>query len=203
MPRRARASGVKSTITPLVDPSPADERHEGRRLAGEAQRLLRAEAEKAVAAQRIAEQAQRPVLQRAVEVDEHVAAGDELHLGEDAVGGQAVIGEHDVLPQRLVEHRPAVRGRVVVGERGFGAGLAVVAREARDAVDGIDARLRSFQRARVDVRRVDQRLLQQTLFAQQDGQRVRLLAGLQPATQTLSDGYVRSSGTTCSRSARK
>ena len=33
----------------------------------------------------------------AVEVDQHVAAGDQLHFREHAVGGQAVVGEYDVV----------------------------------------------------------------------------------------------------------
>ncbi len=72
--------------------------------------------EKSLAAQRIPEQADRPVLQVAVEIDEHIAAGHELHFGKYTVGGQAVIRKDDVLAQRLVENGPAVRGRVVIGQ---------------------------------------------------------------------------------------
>ena len=43
------------------------------------------------------EQPERPVLELLVEVDQHVAAGDQLGLGEHAVGGQAVVGERHVL----------------------------------------------------------------------------------------------------------
>jgi hypothetical protein len=126
-----------------------------------------------------------------------------LHLREHAVGRETVIGEYDVLPQALVEDRPSVGGGVVVGKRGFCAGLAVMDGEARDAVDRIDARLGSLQHARVDVRGVDQRSLQETFFAQQYGERIRFLPGAAAGDPDLERRYVRSSGTTCSRTARK
>ena len=75
----------------------AAELGEGVGVRREAQRSPWRRAEKALAAQRVAEQPERAVLQLAVEVDQHVAARDQLHLGEHAVGGQAVVGEHDVL----------------------------------------------------------------------------------------------------------
>ena len=119
----------------------------------------------------------RPILQLAVEVDEHVAAGHQLDFGEDAVGGEAVVRKHDVLLQGLVEDRPAVGRRVVVGEGRAGAGLAMVLGEAGDAVHVVDAGLRLLQRLGVDVRRVDQRAREQAFLAQENRERVRLFAG--------------------------
>src|SRR3954470_24107792 len=98
---------------PLVDPSLGQELAEPGRLVGEPQVLLEPEAQKALAAQRPAQHAERAVLELALEVDQHVAARDELHLGERAVGRQAVIGEHDRLAQPAIERRAAV-GRGVV-----------------------------------------------------------------------------------------
>ena len=86
----------------------------------EAQRLLRADAEEAAPAQRVAEQPDRAILQLPVEVDQHVAARHQLDLGEHAVGRQAVVGEDDVPLQALVEHGPAVARRVVVRQRARG-----------------------------------------------------------------------------------
>src|SRR5687767_11373738 len=85
------------------------------------ERFLRADAEEAAPAQRLVEEADGTILQLALEVDQDVAARHHLDLGEDAVGGQAVVREHDVLLQALVEHGPAVARRVVVGQRAAAA----------------------------------------------------------------------------------
>ena len=61
---------------------------------------------------------ERAILQRAVEVDQHVTARHELDLCEHAVGRQAVIRENHVLAQRAIERRRAVGGSVVLGADG-------------------------------------------------------------------------------------
>ena len=53
----------------------------------------------------------------------------------------------------------------------------MVVGEARDAIDGVHARFRLLQRLRIDVGRIDERALEQALLAQQDRERIRLLAG--------------------------
>ncbi len=40
-----------------------------------------------------------------------------MNFREDAVGCEAMIGKHDAIPERLVENRPAVPGRIVIGKR--------------------------------------------------------------------------------------
>ncbi len=127
-----RGHGRHARVLLLEDPLGSRELGERVGVRREAQRFLRADAEEALAAQRVAKQAERPVLQLAVEVDQHVPARHQLHLGEDAVGRQAVIGEHDVGAQRLVEHRAAVVRRVVVGQRRRRAGAPMVLGEAGD-----------------------------------------------------------------------
>ena len=87
-----------------------------------------------------------------------------------------MIGEHDVGFERLVEHRLAIRGRVVVGQRAARAGLAVILGESADTIDIKHARLGFRQRMRVDVGRVDQASRKKSFLAQQDRQGIRLLA---------------------------
>src|ERR1700749_3861169 len=50
----------------------------------EPQGLLAPESQESAVAQRVAQDPQRPFLQAAVEVNEHVSAGDKLHLREGA-----------------------------------------------------------------------------------------------------------------------
>src|ERR1044071_5267784 len=75
---------------------------------GEARGLLHAQAQEAEADEALVEQAVHPLLQVAVEVDEDVAADDEMELVERPVRGQVVLGERDVAAQIRVEHRVAV-----------------------------------------------------------------------------------------------
>ena len=48
-------------------------------------------------AQAVGEKAERAVLQDLVEIDQHVAAADHVHLAEDAVGNEVVVGKGDFL----------------------------------------------------------------------------------------------------------
>jgi hypothetical protein len=79
--------------------------------------------------QRIPEHPDRPVLQFAIEVNEHVAARYELRLREYGVGHQAMIGKHHAPAQAFVEHRGTVGGGVITRQRRFTAGLLVIAGE--------------------------------------------------------------------------
>src|SRR5581483_4574282 len=90
-------TGSKAIEIPrtLIDALLGNERRERRRERGEAERLLLAQPEKTLSAQRAVHHRQRAVLERAVEVDEHVAARDQLHLGEDAVGREGVVAEEN------------------------------------------------------------------------------------------------------------
>src|SRR5689334_19608349 len=74
-------SSARSSVL-LVDALIARDLLEGGALLREAQALLGAEAEEPTTTQGLVEELQGPLLQIAVEVDEDVAAGDELHLRE-------------------------------------------------------------------------------------------------------------------------
>src|SRR3569623_763700 len=106
------------------------------------QRLFRADTEETYTAQRFPEQTYRPILQLAVEINEHVAAGHQLHLREHTVGGETMVRKHDVLSKRLVEHRPAVGGSVIVGQRYARTRAVMIVGEAGDALELVDAGLR-------------------------------------------------------------
>src|SRR5690606_16754521 len=100
----------------LVNPLGTIEIHKGITVLGEAQTLLGAETEKALASQGIPKQADDAVLQLPVKIKQDIAAGDELHLTEDCIGNQAVVGKYHTLTQALVEDGRAVVCRVVVGQ---------------------------------------------------------------------------------------
>src|SRR5215475_10750563 len=98
-----------SLITVLpVDALLADEFGEGFGVEGEAQTLLRAQAQKTFPRQRILEEADGAILQLPVEIDEHVATRNELSFGKNRVRDQAVIREDGARAQRLVKDRRAV-----------------------------------------------------------------------------------------------
>src|SRR5690242_9423537 len=85
---------------------------------------------------------ERPGLKFLVEIDQDIAARDELHFSEDLICGQTVIREDHIAPQRLVQYCAAVRRHVVVRERALTSGVGVVPAETRDAVDTIDTSFR-------------------------------------------------------------
>ena len=84
-------------------------------MLGEAQAFLRPHAEKAVSRQGFPEKADGAVLKSSVEINHHIAAGDQLHFRKDGVRDQAVIGEDDIGAQRLVEDGSPIVRSVVVG----------------------------------------------------------------------------------------
>src|ERR1700744_4257691 len=101
--KRSEYAARRSCVALLVDALFRDEVQERTGLIGEAQTFLRSQAEKALADQRIAKELQRAVLQRAVEIDEHVAAGNKMHLAEHRIGDQAMVGEHHPVAQCAIE----------------------------------------------------------------------------------------------------
>ncbi|MNY16177.1 hypothetical protein D3C86_1494300 [compost metagenome] len=96
-----------------------------------------------------------------------------------------MIGKGHILAQRLVEYRVTIGRRVVVGERALASGLLVVGRVGADILHREDALLGLVQRARVDVRGVNDRAVQQSLFTQEDGHRIDLFPGAAPGDPDL------------------
>src|SRR6185295_1556939 len=95
---------------------------------GEAHGLLHAQPQEAEADEALVEQTVHTLLEVAVEVDEDVAAHDEMELVERPVRGQVVVRERDVAAQLRVQHRVSVARLVPAGEPVAAARLQVVAR---------------------------------------------------------------------------
>src|SRR5271154_6760576 len=72
---------------------------------GEVERFPVAKAQKATMTQTLGKLLQHLILQRPIEINEHVAAADQVHLAEDAVGHQVVIGKRDALLQEILYFR--------------------------------------------------------------------------------------------------
>jgi hypothetical protein len=124
----------------------------------------------------LVEQAVDAVLQGAVEVDHHVAAENEVERVEGAVLHEVVRRPHDVLGERAIEQRSLVLREVVVGERRRPAGADVVLRVFLHLLEREHALACAREHDFVDVGRVDPRTVVQTLFLEQDRERVDLLA---------------------------
>ena len=130
------------------------------------------EEQKAAGSKRVVEQRNELLLQLGAEVDEDVAAGDEVELRERRIADQAVLGEDAHLAQLL--------DRLV--------GLPLSREEAREPlgrhvlgdVRGVAAMARLSEHLRVEVGREDLhealRLQSLEVLAQQDGDGVGLLA---------------------------
>ena len=78
--------------------------------------------------QAVAEQPEHPVLKRVGEVDQHVAAEDQVRFAEHAVGNQVVVGEGDVALEPFIELQVLVARMPVVGQRMLAAGSEIVLR---------------------------------------------------------------------------
>src|ERR1700754_5364335 len=92
-----------SKILLLVNPFLCDEILESTGMAGEAQAFLRAQAQESLAYERVTEKLDGSILQGAVEIDQHFAAGEQVHLAEHRIGHQTMAGKHHPLPQGAIE----------------------------------------------------------------------------------------------------
>ena len=87
---------------------------------GELERFLPAQTEHAEHLHGLEEELLHAVLQGVVEVDQDVAAEDDVEVIERGVGDEIVLREDDVLAQRRPEDGVVVARRVVVRERARG-----------------------------------------------------------------------------------
>src|SRR5690606_39954025 len=110
-------------------------------------------------AQGLVKETEGAVLQRLVEIDQNVATGNQLRLGKYAVGRQAVVGEGDVVLQRLVHDRRVVSSGVIVREAALVADSLVVLGVLLQIVNAEDALPGLLQRARIDIDCVEDRKL--------------------------------------------
>src|SRR6202020_3039522 len=80
----------------------------------EAKAFLCANSKKRSAPQRILKQANHPVLQRLIEIDQHVSARYEMHFAEGSIGHQAVVGKYNALAKAPAEGSAAIRRRIII-----------------------------------------------------------------------------------------
>src|SRR5688500_8096509 len=143
--------------------------------------LLRAKRENTEHDEAVVEQLVHPRLQRPVEVDEHVAADDDVELGERPIGDQVVLREDDVPLQRRREERPVVLRHIVLRERSLAACPDVVLRVLLHPVQRKDAALRALNDDLVDVGGVAPRPVVEALLLAEDRQRVHIRPRSDPA----------------------
>ena len=62
-------------------------------MGGKTQRFMGTQPQEAATGQCLGEQAKGAILQRVVEIDQHVAARYQVHFGKDLVGGQVMFGK--------------------------------------------------------------------------------------------------------------
>ena len=67
-------------------------------------------------------------MQRLIKINEYVAADNQVHLAEDAVGHQIVMRESHILLQGLVEFGGAIAGVEIVGKGSLAVSLVIVER---------------------------------------------------------------------------
>ena len=157
-------------------------------MRAEADRLLRAEREHPERHEAVVEELVDPLLQRAVEVDHHVAAEDHVELVERAVRDEVVLCEDDVLDERALELRAVVLREVVLREGPRAAGADVVLGVLAHLVERENAGASPVDDRFVDIGGVDARTLVDVLFLQQDRERVHLLARRAPGNPDAGEG---------------
>jgi hypothetical protein len=91
-------------------------------------RLLHSERQKPERTQAAMQKLMNAILERAVEIDQHVTAENDLEFIEGAIGHQVVWGKHDVLTQCRLKEYTVVPSRVILGERASAAGRNIIAR---------------------------------------------------------------------------
>src|ERR1700742_4291648 len=115
--RLPRCGSRRSSSHLLIKPLARIEVRETVCVRGKAQALLAAETEKPAPHERIAEEAERAILQRAIEIDQHIAARHQMRFEKHAVRRETMIREHDARLERLRELRRAIRRVIIVRER--------------------------------------------------------------------------------------
>src|SRR6185312_13824293 len=134
------------------------------------------------------------VLQALVEINEHIAAKDQLELIEGLVRREVVNGEYGVFAERFVyEHRIVFR-QVIIGETGLTAAFEIIARILRHVLRWEYPRPGLLKCALVDIRCIDQRSAEEAFLFQEDRQRIGLFAGSAPGYPDLDERIGREPG---------
>src|SRR5947208_3283494 len=140
------------------------------------ERLTLADGQITAANQAVVEQPVGALLEVWAEVDEHVRADDEVKVVERSVGDQAVASPRDAVLQPQIEAGGAASDGVVVGQAGLSAGGLVRLFVSPDPFHRVGAQPGYGEHVLIEVGRVDVAALEESLFLQQDGKRIHLLA---------------------------
>ena len=163
-----------------------------------AQTLRMAKAEKAADVGAVLQEFKRLIPQEIIEVDENVAAQDELHFTEGAVHGEIMVAEgHRVTDVSSNDGRVRAR-REISGKAALATCCGENLAASADHGQRVDATLRGAQSGAADVRCEDRCAIEQTRLFEQYGERIDLSPVAQPACQILKRGHVRSIGRTFS-----
>src|SRR5690606_3685477 len=138
-----------------VDPRLGYNRNEIGGCRGELDVLAAAYAPESPADEAVPEYPEHVILELVVEVDQDVAAKDEVRLTEHPVADQVVVGEGNACLQRLVHLYELVSRMVIVRQRAGTTALLVIARVEFCLPGGKDAVLGPRQRHVVEVGGVD------------------------------------------------
>lgn len=111
-----------------------------------------------------------------------------MHLRKDGIRDQAMIGKDGMPAQRLVENRRMISGGIVRRKGAWRARFAMVDRKLGDPAQVINPHLRPAQGFGIDVRGIEHGAVFESLFSEQNRERVEFLPVLQPATHTLTKG---------------
>src|SRR5690349_21450418 len=155
-PGRARLP-VPHSLGPPVQPRLRVDLLVAALVGREPNRLLIAEAESAKAVEALVEEAVHAILQRAVEVNEYVAAENYVEFVEASVLREVVVRPYHVLLEPCVEQGAAVGRDVVLRECLLSTRADVVVGVLLHPVERVDRRARLVEHDLVDVGRVDAR----------------------------------------------
>ena len=140
-------------------------------------RLLGTETKESVFYKAFAEQMQDPILKFLAEIDQDVAADNEVHFSKGSVCHQIVVGKQDVLFQESLHRCMTITGRIIIPESAFSPRLMVVVGIFLNPLKWIYA-LSGFVDGRfVDVRGIDLDPIEQAFFLEQNGDRIDFLTG--------------------------
>ena len=142
-----------------------------------AQTFRMAKAEKAADVGAVLQEFKRLIPQEIIEVDENVAAQDELHFTEGAVHGEIMAAEgHRVTDVSSNDGRVRAR-REISGKAALATCCGENLAASADHGQRVDATLRGAQSGAADVRCEDRCAIEQTRLFEQYGERIDLFSG--------------------------
>src|SRR6476659_2490267 len=135
-------------------------------IRGKSERFLAAECEDAERGQAVVEKCEHSRLESFVEVNENVAAENDVELAERSIRDEIVLRENDVLRETRRKQRAVVFRYVVIRERALTTGGDVVLRVLLHSIERKDSRFCFLKHDFIDVCRINARPLVKPLLFQ-------------------------------------